>query len=44
MTLHEWALFVAGIVWGIFIIRPLAITLTDTVTKIWKNAKEAQNG
>ena len=40
MTLNEFSMFVAGVIWGIFIIKPI----WDIGTKIYKNAKEAQNG
>jgi len=40
MTLNEFAMFVSGVIWGIFIIKPLY----DIAAKIYKNAKEAQNG
>ena len=40
MTLNEFSMFVAGVIWGIFIIKPL----WDIGTKIYKNAKEAQDG
>jgi hypothetical protein len=36
MTLNETAMFLAGVFWGIFIIKPLC----DVVAKIYKNAKE----
>lgn len=36
MTLNEFAMFVTGVVWGIFIIEPV----WRIVSKIWKNAKE----
>ena len=40
MTLNEFAMFVAGVVWGIFIIEPI----WRIARKIYQNAKEAQNG
>ena len=40
MTLNEFSMFVTGVIWGIFIIKPL----WDIVAKIYKNAKEASNG
>ena len=40
MTLNEFAMFVTGVIWGIFIIKPV----WDIVTKIYKNAKESSNG
>ena len=40
MTLNEFSMFVAGVIWGIFIIKPI----WDLGAKIYKNAKEAQNG
>lgn len=40
MTLNEFSMFVAGVIWGIFIIKPV----WDIGTKIYKNAKEAQDG
>ena len=40
MTLNEFSMFVAGVIWGIFIIKPLY----DLGAKIYKNAKEASNG
>lgn len=40
MSLNEFAMFAAGVFWGIFIIKPLY----DVASKIYKNAKEAQNG
>jgi hypothetical protein len=40
MTLNEFAMFVAGVIWGIFIIEPICII----AKKIWKNAKENTNG
>jgi capsular polysaccharide biosynthesis protein len=36
ITLNEFSMFVAGVIWGIFIIKPLY----DIGTKIYKNAKE----
>jgi hypothetical protein len=36
MTLNEFAMFVAGVFWGIFIIKPI----WDIGAKIYKNAKE----
>ena len=36
MTLNEFSMFVAGVIWGIFIIKPLY----DIGEKIYKNAKE----
>ncbi len=38
MTLNEFAMFAAGVFWGIFIIKPLY----DIGAKIYKNAKERQ--
>ncbi len=38
MTLQEFSMFVTGVFWGIFIIKPLY----DIVVKIYKNAKERQ--
>ena len=40
ITLNEFSMFVAGVIWGIFIIKPV----WEIGTKIYKNAKEAQNG
>ena len=40
MTFNEWAYFICGIIWGGWIIRPIV----DLGVKIYKNAKEAQNG
>ena len=40
MTFNEFSMFVAGLIWGIFIIKPV----WDIGTKIYKNAKEAQDG
>jgi hypothetical protein len=40
ITLNEFSMFVAGVIWGIFIIKPI----WDLGSKIYKNAKEAQNG
>ena len=40
MTFNEWAYFICGIVWGGWIIRPIV----DLGVKIYKNAKEAQDG
>lgn len=40
MTLNEFSMFIAGVIWGIFIIKPV----WDIGTKIYKNAKEAQDG
>lgn len=36
MTLNEFAMFVTGVFWGIFIIQPI----WNILSKIWKNAKE----
>lgn len=36
MSLNEFSMFVTGVFWGIFIIKPL----WDIVAKIYKNAKE----
>lgn len=36
MSLNEFSMFVTGVIWGIFIIKPL----WDIVAKIYKNAKE----
>jgi hypothetical protein len=36
MSLNEFAMFLAGVFWGIFIIKPL----WDIVAKIYKNARE----
>jgi hypothetical protein len=36
MSLNEFAMYIAGVFWGIFIIKPLL----DIVAKIYKNAKE----
>jgi hypothetical protein len=36
MTLNEFSMFVAGVIWGIFIIKPL----WDIGAKIYKNAKD----
>jgi hypothetical protein len=36
MSLNEFAMFLAGVFWGIFIIKPLG----DIVAKIYRNAKE----
>ena len=36
MTLNEFSMFVTGVVWGIFIIKPI----WDIGCKIYKNAKE----
>ena len=40
MSLNEFSMFVTGVFWGIFIIKPLY----DIGAKIYKNTKEAQNG
>lgn len=40
MTLNEFSMFVTGVFWGIFIIEPVY----RIGKKIYKNAKEAQNG
>ena len=40
MTFNEWAYFICGIIWGGWIIRPIV----DLGVKIYKNAKEAQDG
>jgi hypothetical protein len=40
MTLNEFSMFVAGVIWGIFIIEPI----WRIARKIYQNAKEAQNG
>jgi len=40
MTFNEWLYFICGIIWGIFIINPVL----EVGKKIWKNAKEAQDG
>jgi TRAP-type C4-dicarboxylate transport system permease small subunit len=40
MTLIEFSMFVAGVIWGIFIIEPI----WRIARTIYKNAKEAQNG
>jgi hypothetical protein len=40
MSLNEFAMFVTGVIWGIFIIKPV----WDLGAKIYKNAKEATNG
>ena len=34
MSLNEFAMFVTGVIWGIFIIKPVY----DIAQKIWKNA------
>ncbi len=39
MTLNEFSMFVTGVFWGIFVIKPI----WDIGAKIYKNAKEAQN-
>ena len=36
MTFNEFAMFITGIFWGIFIIQPV----WRIVSKIWKNAKD----
>ena len=36
MTFNEFAMFVTGVIWGIFIIDPI----WSIVRKIYKNAKE----
>ena len=40
MTLNEFSMFITGVIWGIFIIKPL----WDIGAKIYKNAKEATDG
>ena len=40
MTLNEFSYLICGIIWGGWIIRPIV----DLIQKIYKNAKEAQNG
>lgn len=40
MTLNEFSYLICGIIWGIFIIKPL----WDIGSKIYKNAKEATDG
>ena len=40
MTLNEFSYLICGIIWGGWIIRPIV----DLGVKIYKNAKEAQNG
>jgi len=39
MTLHEFAMFVTGVFWGIFIIEPV----WRIAKKVYTNAKKAQN-
>lgn len=36
MSLNEFSMFITGVIWGIFIIKPLY----DLGAKIYKNAKE----
>jgi len=36
MTLNEFAMFVTGVIWGIFIIEPC----WRVISKVYKNAKE----
>lgn len=40
MTLNEFSMFVTGVVWGIFIIKPI----WDIGVKIYNEAKKATNG
>lgn len=39
MTLNEWAMFIAGVCWGMFIIPPV----WNALKKIWTEAKNAKD-